>query len=343
VLPAAVNKYVYFAIKPNGLKSYRFLAYDLNKKYSTLSNKIEPSNEQWANYLLGVIAQLVNDGKRVPGFDCVFGGNIPIGAGMSSSAAIECGLAFSLNEIYSLGYSNLELAKLAQRAEHEYAGVKCGIMDQFAVLYGRENHVIKLDCQSLEHQYYELDMSHLSIVLVNTGVKHSLASSEYNKRRKECQQGVDILKQHNGNILSLRDVNLDFIQQLKHRFDAKIWDRCTYVIEENERVLLACNALDEKDFNRFGKFMYQSHYGLRDKYEVSCAELDRLVELTVPLDGVLGARMMGGGFGGCTINLVQNDFIDDFKRLIVSGYKTPNGGKPEIFTCRIEGGTKLFG
>jgi galactokinase len=341
VLPAAINKYVYFAIKPNGLNEYRFFAYDLKQGFSTASNKIELSHEQWANYLLGVIAQMVNAGKRIPGFDCVFGGNIPIGAGMSSSAAIECGLAYSLNEIFNLGFNKMEMAKLAQRAEHEYAGVKCGIMDQFAVLFGKENHAIKLDCQSLKHEYYELDMNHLSIILVNTGVKHSLASSEYNKRRSECQKGVDILKKYNSNILSLRDVNSDVINLHKQKIEKVTWNRCSYVVEENDRVQLACDALVEKDFVRFGELMYQSHYGLRDKYEVSCPELDRLVELTEPLEGVLGARMMGGGFGGCTINLVRNEFIDDFIKIISSNYRTPNDADPEIFTCNLQDGTKI--
>ena len=341
VLPSAIDKYVYFAVKPNGLDEYRFLAYDLNSRFSTLSRRIEPCDKPWANYLLGVIAQMAGHGKSIPGFDCVFGGNIPMGAGLSSSAAIECGLAYALNHLYNLGYSQLELALLSQKAEHEYAGVQCGIMDQFAVLFSRSDHVIKLDCQSLDHEHYRLDMSHLSIVLVNTGVKHSLASSEYNRRRMECQKGVDILKRESDGIRSLRDVSMDLIVKNRHKFDETIQKRCTYVLEENERVLAACHCLANGDFNAFGQLMYQSHYGLRDKYEVSCAELDRLVELTEPMDGVLGARMMGGGFGGCTINLVENNHLDNFKRLITNEYKTPDSSNPEIYTCTLGGGTRL--
>jgi galactokinase len=340
VLPAAIDRYAYFAVKPNGLKKYRFFAYDLNEHFSTSTSKINPSEVHWANYLLGVIAQMVDDGKKIPGFDCVFGADIPMGAGMSSSAAIECGIAFSINHIFSLGYSKLQLASIGQRAEHKYAGVNCGIMDQFASLHGKHNNVMKLDCKSLEYDYYGLDMSHLSLILVNTGVKHSLASSEYNKRRDECAKGIEILQQFDSGIESLRDVELDFLTGLRQSFDNTIWNRCTYVVEENQRVLDACNALDQKDFNKFGNLMSQSHYGLRDKYQVSCNELDKLVEIAESLDYVLGGRMMGGGFGGCTINLVSNDRIESFKQEIISNYTTPEGKQPDIISCVISNGTE---
>lgn len=340
VLPASVNRYVYFAIKPNSLDEYRFYAHDLSEGICISTSNIKPSETHWANYLLGVIAQITYEGRQIPGFDCVFGGDIPMGAGMSSSAAIECGLAYALNEIYNLSYRKIELAKIAQRAEHEFAGVKCGIMDQFAVLHGKANHVIKLDCQILTHEYFELDMSHLSLILVNTGVKHSLASSEYNKRRNECQEGVNILRQYDSGYHSLREVDMDIIRLHQLEFEQNIWNRCTYVIEENNRVLSACDALRERDFAKFGKLMYKSHYGLRDKYEVSCPELDKLVELTEDIDGVLGARMMGGGFGGCTINLVDNNCIETFNKKILQNYRTPEGKEPEIITFTIGDGTK---
>ena len=341
VLPAAINRYAYFAIKPNGLNDYRFYSYDFNQSFCTQVNLLEPSSERWANYLLGVIDQMVADGKDIPGFDCVFGGDVPIGAGMSSSAAIECGLAFALNHVYQFGYSNMELAKIAQQAEHKYAGVKCGIMDQFASLHGKANHVLQLDCQTLQFEPFELDMSHLSLILVNTGVKHSLASSEYNKRRAECAEGVEILNQFEPKITSLRDANLNLLKKHKLEFNSKVWDRCTYVIEENERVLSACDALKDKDFLKFGKLMYQSHYGLKDKYEVSCPELDQLVNIAEGIDGVLGARMMGGGFGGCTINLVENGCIDEFEQSIIANYKTPEGVSPDIIKCTISNGTAI--
>ncbi len=342
VLPAAIDRYAYFAIKPNDCNEYRFYAHDFSQSFRTSVTQISPISMHWANYLLGVIAQLTNDGKQVPGFDCVFGGDIPIGAGMSSSAAVECGLAYALNHIYGLGYGTMELAKLAQRAEHEYAGVKCGIMDQFASLHGKGSSVVKLDCRSLSYEYFPLDMSHLSLILVNTGVKHSLASSEYNIRRNECNHGVDILRQSGLAIDSLRDVDLEMLQSHRPKFDPTTWNRCSYVVEENSRVMDACKALEDKDFKRFGQLMYQSHYGLRDKYQVSCAELDKLVEISESLDFVLGARMMGGGFGGCTINLVENNSLDKFKQAITASYKTPQGNAPEIITCIASSGTSVL-
>lgn len=340
VMPAAINRYAYFALKPNGQNLYRFHAFDFKKDYTTPTHRIEPSKTHWANYLLGVIAQMVADGKDIHGFDCVFGGDVPIGAGMSSSAAIESGLAFALNQVYSLGYSRMQLAHLAQKAEHQYAGVKCGIMDQFASLHGMKDHVLKLDCLSLEFEPFELNMDNHSIILVNTGVKHSLASSEYNKRRQECQAGVDILKRSNGKVQSLRDITLDELLAHKQVFDPVVWNRCSYVVEENERVTNAGKALINKDFNTFGKLMYQSHYGLRDKYQVSCPELDKLVGITENLDYVLGSRMMGGGFGGCTINLVKNSHTDTFIEEVTSQYQTPEGHKPQIITCVISNGAE---
>jgi len=342
VMPAAINRYAYFAIKPNGLGLYRFHAADFRRDYTTPVYKIEPSSTHWANYLLGVIAQMVAEGKDVPGFDCVFGGDVPIGAGMSSSAAVESGLAFALNHVYGFGYSRMQLAQIAQRAEHEYAGVKCGIMDQFASMHGMENHVLQLDCRSLEFEPFELNMDNHSIILVNTGVKHSLASSEYNRRRQECQTGVDILKKHNPSIQSLRDVTIDDLNKHKSEFSGKVWERCFYVVEENQRVINAGKALTQKDFELFGKLMYLSHYGLRDLYEVSCPELDKLVELTEKLDYVVGSRMMGGGFGGCTINLVENSHINEFTKTIAKNYKTPDGKIPQIITCVISNGAELL-
>jgi galactokinase len=213
-------------------------------------------------------------------------------------------------------------------------------MDQFASLHGRENHVLQLDCRSLEFEPFELNMNNHSIILVNTGVKHSLASSEYNKRRQECQAGVDILKKHKPSIQSLRDVTIDDLNNHKGEFSSKVWERCLYVIEENQRVVNAGRALTQKDFESFGKLMYQSHYGLREKYEVSCPELDKLVELTEKLDYVVGSRMMGGGFGGCTINLVENSHIDEFSQIITNNYKTPDGHQPQIIACVIGNGAE---
>jgi galactokinase len=340
VLPASVDKAIHFAIKPNSTGLFRFYAIDLDESFETSIEKIEPSKSHWANYLMGVIAQFVKNGKNIPGFDCAFGGDVPLGAGMSSSAAIEVGMAYALNHIFSFSFSKFELVKFAQMAEHEYAGVKCGIMDQFASMYGKANHVIKLDCRSLEYQYFPLDTTNHLLVLVNTGVKHSLATSEYNKRRQECEHGVALLKKYVPTIHSLRDVSLDLIESHKSEFNPITYNRCSYVIEENIRLEKACKALENADFVEFGNLMYGSHYGLKNKYEVSCTELDQLVELTKSIDGVLGARMMGGGFGGCTINLVKKDSVASFEKTITENYKTPEGKQPQIIKVVIEDGAK---
>ena len=340
VLPASVDKIMHFAVAPNNNGKYQFYANDLREEYRTPLHEIGRGKVQWANYLLGVVKQFVKDGKLVPGFDCVFGGDVPLGAGMSSSAALECGLAFALNSIFNFGYSTIELVKIAQTAEHEYAGVNCGIMDQFAVMHGKKNQVIKLDCESLEYEYFPLDMSNHMLVLVNTGVKHSLASSEYNIRRQECETGVSVLRKYQPGIKSLRDVPLELIQRYKHELPEIVFKRCSYVVEENIRLQSACDSLQENDLKGFGQQMYGSHFGLKDKYEVSCPELDQLVEIAQTFEGVLGARMMGGGFGGCTINLIEKDKVEQFGNIIKSHYKTPDGKEPQIIEVVIQDGTK---
>jgi galactokinase len=340
VLPASIDKAIYFAIAPNNQNKFRLFAYDLSEYFETETNEIEPVKVQWANFLLGVIAQFVKANKKVPGFDCVFGGDVPLGAGMSSSAAIECGLAFAINTIFDFNFPKLDLVKFSQKAEHEYAGVQCGIMDQFAVMFGKQNQVIKLDCRSLEYEYFPFKMENHLLVLVNTGVKHSLASSEYNIRRAQCEKGVQLLKKYNSSINSLRDVSIEFLENYKSEFDPLIYNRCIFVLKENRRLHYACIALEENNFELFGQYMYGSHKGLKKKYEVSCKELDELVKIAKKTEGVLGARMMGGGFGGCTINLIKRELADSFEQSIKGNYKTPDGKEPEIYRVVIEDGTK---
>ncbi len=341
VMPAAVNKAIYFSITPNNTDLYRFHSFDYNENYETRVGEIGRCKTHWANYLLGVIAQIVKDGKEIPGFDCVFGGDIPVGAGMSSSAAIETGLAFALNTVFNIGYDRLSLVKFAQKAEHEYAGVQCGIMDQFAVTFGQDHQAIKLDCRSLDYEYAPLKSDDYLFVLVNTGVKHSLASSEYNKRRQECQAGVELLQKYYPQVKALRDVNEEMLFEHKDKFTSVIYDRCLYVVQENMRVQLASQAFENNDLYAVGDLMNYSHAGLRDQYEVSCDELDFLVYLADSIDGVLGARMMGGGFGGCTINLLERDKLEIFKKNILNRYKTPEGKQPEIIEVEITEGTSL--
>lgn len=340
VLPAAIDKEAVFAIAPNTDQRFRFFALDLNLHYETNEIKVAPDQFHWANYLLGVIAQFEKKGVRLLGIDCVFGSDIPVGAGLSSSAALECGFAYGLNEIFKSGFTKHELVLMAQKAEHEYAGVMCGIMDQFASMFGEEEHVIKLDCRDYSHQLFPFLTDDFSIVLCDTNVKHSLASSEYNARRKECEEGVTVLKAFDPGITALRDVSIDFIDQHKASLNPVVYWRCKYVIEENDRVESACNMLSNNNFKGLGELMYKSHEGLKNHYAVSCDELDILVDATTDLDYVAGARMMGGGFGGCTINLVKTDHLEIFKNKLAGHYKKRTGRDLTFYTVCINSGTK---
>lgn len=342
VLPAAIDKEIIFAVGLNDSSTARLFSYDEDAAYTLDLTAVQPGQTHWANYLKGVVAQFQKRGLRVPGFDCVFGGNVPIGAGMSSSAAVECGLAFALNELMKTELARLELARMSQLAEHEFAGVMCGIMDQFASLFGKAGYVVRLDCRSLEYEYFPFNTSDYRLVLCNSGVKHSLASTEYNTRRQECEQGVAVLQQHYPQVQSLRDATPE--QLAKHRAELGdvVYRRCLYVVRENQRVLHACQHLTEGDMAAFGEQMYASHAGLRDDYEVSCRELDVLVEIARTTPGVLGSRMMGGGFGGCTINLVEVAHVEEFIRTATTSYKEQLDLRLETYqTTIVDGVGKL--
>ncbi|WP_276498960.1 galactokinase [Pontibacter litorisediminis] len=341
VLPAAINKEIYFAVAPNNTNTFRAYAYDLQQEAAFDLGQVQRSDKSWANYLLGVIAQLQQANYEVKGFDLVYGGNIPIGAGLSSSAAVECGLAYALNHIFGYNIPKFELVKMAQLAEHEYAGVKCGIMDQFASMYGRQNHAVKLDCRSLDFDYYHLEMADYRIVLCDTQVKHNLASSEYNTRRQECEAGVALLQRHYPEVKSLRDVTVPMLEQHQEEFEPVVYKRCTYIVHENIRVEEACQALEQGDMKTFGEKMYASHRGLQHNYEVSCPELDFLVDEAREMDSVLGARMMGGGFGGCTINLVKLDALQEFTEQMEEAYKLQFGIALKTYVAEIVDGSSL--
>jgi galactokinase len=342
VLPAAIDKAIIFAVAGRTDKKCRLCSADLNDDYEFELTNVQKASKSWVNYLLGVVDQFQKRGYKLNGFDCVFGGDIPIGAGLSSSAAIEAGLAFALSDIFNLQIDKLELVKMAQKAEHEFAGVRCGIMDQFINIFGKAGKVLKLDCRSLEYEYYPFEMKDVKIVLLDTHVKHSLASGEYNIRRAQCEEGVSILKKHSPSINSLRDVTLDLLNNHKKEFDAVVYRRCCYVILENERLLNGCNDLKKNDLISFGKRMYQSHEGLRDKYEVSCSELDVLVEIASKESSVMGARMMGGGFGGCTINLVMQKGLNDFIEKAKEEYFKKVGSELKVYVTSIVGGTEAL-
>ncbi len=341
VLPAAVDKALYFAVSGRTDGRCDLYALDLKDSFRTGLDAPGKSGKRWPDYLLGVADQLQRTGHRVPGFNCVFGGDIPIGSGMSSSAAIEGGLAFALNTVFDLRIPPLELVKLAQRAENEFVGVRCGIMDQFINIFGRAGKVLKLDCRSLEYTYYPFDRKDLRIVLCDTKVKRELASSEYNVRRRQCETGVSLLTKHRPGIRSLRDVTPDLLSSHRGEFDPIIYKRCVYVVMENARVEEACRDLEKADFVSFGKRMNASHAGLRDDYEVSSAELDVLADAAQSVKGVLGSRMMGAGFGGCTINLVEDSAVESLVEAVTRSYESKMKAAPQVYISRLSPGTEV--
>ena len=293
VLPGAINKSIYMAVSRRDDNELHLISQDLDLSYRGDTDHIVPSSLEWPDYLLGVVGQLQKAGKPVGGFNCVFGGDIPPGAGMSSSAALECATIYSLNEIFGLGLDTLTMVKLAQRSENEFVGVKCGIMDQFASMFGRKQQVIRLDCQSLEYEYVPFNTEGIRIVLFDTRVKHSLASSEYNTRRQQCEAGVRLIQAHHPQVHSLRDVVPEMLDRYVAPADPILYKRCLYVVEENSRLLAACEDLRKGDIASFGRKMFATHEGLSTQYEVSCPELDFLVDHVKDHPAVLGARMMG--------------------------------------------------
>lgn len=340
VLPAAIDKAMVFAVQKNDDHIFRLYSYDYKELCEVSSTKLVERSRLWSKYLLGVLAQFEKRNLDITGFDCVFGGDIPLGAGLSSSAALASGFAFAINDISNFGLSSFELVKIAQMAEHEYAGVMCGIMDQYASIFGKSERLIQLDCQSTTHQYFPLKMDEHIIALVNTNVKHSLASSEYNLRRQECERGVQFFKIDQPEITSLRGVKIQTILDNERNLDPVTYKRCKYVVEENNRVEQATEALKKSDYTLFGSLMYQSHEGLSKHYEVSCPELDFLVEETNTMQEVLGARMMGGGFGGCTINLIEKSFATEFERTIKKSYLQKFATKADVYFVKIGDGTR---
>ena len=342
VLPAAIDKAIYLAITPRSDSHCTLTSLDMHEDHTFALGTLTPSSLRWPNYIMGVVDQLLKAGHSLRGFDCTFGGDIPIGAGMSSSAALEAGVAFGLNTIFSLGIDNLSLVRLAQKAENEFVGVKCGIMDQYVNIFGEAGKVLKIDCRSLGHVTYPFSFPGISILLADTLVTHSLASTEYNRRRTECQEGVDEIKRHHPDVRSLRDVSRDMLIDVKGLITPTVFSRCSYVIGENERMSLATAALTGRDLDTFGALMYQTHEGLRNQYDVSCDELDFLVEIAAKSRRVHGARMMGGGFGGCTINLVDSTAIEELSAEFGRRYRERFAKEPRIYTTTIDSGTALI-
>lgn len=342
VLPAAIDKSINLAISRRKDDQLHFIAADFKQEFSGAITSIEKSVQLWPDYINGVLQQLKDLGFRFGGLNIVLGGDIPAGAGLSSSAALECSVVYALNELYGYKLPRLEMVKIAQAAENQFVGVKCGIMDQFASMFGKKDHAILLDCRSLKYEYIPLDLHQHAILLMDTRVKHSLASGEYNVRREQCEMGVRALRKIYPQVESLRDANRAMIEYtLKDAVPDVVYNRCKYVVEENLRLQVGCEALRRNDLVGFGKKMYASHTGLSKLYDVSCPELDFLVELAREEHAIIGARMMGGGFGGCTVNIIRKSFINEVVDRMINAFRNRFGEEPLAYICSISGGTQV--
>lgn len=340
VMPTAIDKKIYFELRKNDTPASCFIYSEtFNSRLNFDLKTIEKSSSTWENYILGVVNELQKRGKKLEGFDCFIKSELSIGAGISSSAALECGLASGLNKLFELNLSKQEIVNLSQAAENNFVGSQCGIMDQYASVMSTKDHLILLDCLSLEAEFIPANFKSCKILLINSRVSHSIADSEYNTRRKECESGLKIIQDQYEEIATLRDVTLELLASCKPRLSEKQYNRVLYVLQENIRVLEAANFMKLGNLQAFGKLMYQSHYGLRDLYEVSCKELDFLVEFSEEKDFIYGSRMMGGGFGGCTINLIEEAHIANFSAEVKIAYQKEFNIIPEMITVDPGEGT----
>ena len=342
VLPAAIDKIICFTFEKNNSNTANIQAIDLNESVVIDVTKEEIVSEiVWTNYLRGVLFQLKLKGYKIGGFNCAFSSNIPIGSGFSSSAALECGFLFGINEMFNLGIKSIDMALMGQSAEH-WVGINCGIMDQFSSVMGLENKVIKIDCRTLDYTYHDADFVDYSLILFDSNVTHSLFTSEYNNRRIECNEGLSIIKENYPEIESFRDCDVDHLTSLKSKMSDNVFRRSLYVIKEIKRVIQACAALDKGDIKTLGKLMFETHDGLSKDYEVSCAELDYLVDLAKAEEDVIGSRLMGGGFGGCTITLVKKGSENAIKEKFTKLYADQFGIDLKIYDVKISNGTSLY-
>lgn len=342
VLPTAIDKKIIITLKENeDPQQLEVYSKDLDKTLKADVRKIKPSTKTWENYILGVVAGIQERSTKLKGFKCILESDIPIGSGVSSSAALECGIAFGLNELYQLGLDPITLVKLSQEAEHRYVGMQCGIMDQFASVMSKAGKVILLDCRSLDYTHVPLELGDHCFLLINSHVHHSLASSEYNTRRNQCDEAVSIIRKAYPEVKALRDVNLSMLEEQKNVLTNTLYRRSKFVVEENQRVLDAVTALRAGDLPGLGALLYKSHAGLRDEYEVSCAEIDFLVDFTLDNPAVLGARIMGGGFGGCSLNLIHKEAIPKLIAQLAPAYEEKFNKKLSWFVANPSEGTSL--
>ena len=340
VFPGAVDKGMIIEIKPNGTDIVKAYSIDLKDYVEFGLNEEDAPRASWARYIFGVCREMIKRGVDVKGFNTAFAGDVPLGAGMSSSAALESAYAYAINDLFGENkIDKFELAKVGQATEHNYIGVKCGIMDQFASVFGKEGSLMRLDCRSLEYQYFPFKPEGYRLVLVDSVVKHELASSAYNKRRESCENVVKAIAQKHEGVEFLRDCTLEMLAEVKAEVSEEDYMRAEYVIEEIQRVLDVCDALEKGDYETVGQKMYETHHGMSKKYEVSCEELDFLNDVAFDC-GVTGSRVMGGGFGGCTINLVKNELYETFITTAKERFKEKFGRSPKVYDVVISDGSR---
>ena len=339
VFPGAIDKAMVAEIRPNGTDRIRAFALDLGEAAEFGLKEEDAPQQSWARYIFGVCREIQKRGGKIAGFDTVFAGDVPLGAGMSSSAALESTFAFALDDLFSLGLSKWDMAKIGQATEHNYCGVKCGIMDQFASVFGKAGKLLRLDCKGFEYEEHPFDPKGYCLLLVDSCVKHELASSAYNKRRESCERVVATLAKRYPEIKFLRDASFAQLEEVKNEVSEEDYKRAAYVIGEVERVLTVCEALDKGDYTTVGEKMYETHHGMSKLYEVSCEELDFLNDLAREF-GVTGSRVMGGGFGGCTINLLKEELHDSFIAEVKKRYEAKYGIQPKFYDVVISDGAR---
>ncbi len=342
VFPASIDKHIVCALSKSDKEFSQAYSIDMDEEMDIdLQNITKQEAGTWKNYVLGVINELHKRGKKPANFNLVFGGNIPIGAGLSSSAALENSIVFGLNKLFGLGLTKEEMVLISMKAEHNFAGVKCGIMDQFSSMNGKAGHALFLDCKDLSYEQVPIQLDDYQLVLINTNIKHKLADSAYNKRKEECNEGLAILQNKFPQLHSLRDADIEQLNSLKEEIPSVIYQRCLYVIEENKRVKAAKTAIENKQWQVFGQLLFASHHGLQYLYEVSCSELDFLVERAKKHKAVIGSRMMGGGFGGCTLNLIRKNGVGEFTNAIAKEYYQQFNQSVAIYPVHISDGTRI--
>ena len=339
VFPGAIDKGIYAVINPNGTDKVRAYSLDYDGQVEFGMNEEDAPQESWARYIFGVCREMKKRGFEPKGFDTVFVGDVPLGAGMSSSAALESTFANALNEIFNLNIDRFELARIGQSTEHNYCGVKCGIMDQFASVFGKKGHLMRLNCATMEFEYFPFNPEGYKVVLLDTVVKHELASSAYNKRRESCENACAHIKARHPEVNYLSDATMAMLDEVKAEIPEEDYMRAVYVIGEKQRVLDVCEALEKGDYDTVGDRMFGTHYGMSKEYEVSCEELDFLNDVAKQC-GVTGSRVMGGGFGGCTINLVKEDLYDNFIATAKKEYLAKYNREPKVYDVVISDGAR---